>query len=67
MSDQVNCNKYAMPWPYIQDTQSVNGWTKCEGNTHESVVYVYYGLHNIDCACYFVIWGYSSPSVILYC
>ena len=40
-----------MPWPYIQDTQSVNGWTKCEGNTHESVIYVYYGLHNIDLVC----------------
>ena len=32
-------------------TQSVNGWTKCEGNTHKSVIYVYYGLHNIDLVC----------------
>ena len=29
-------------------TKSVNGWTKCEKNTHKSVIYVYYGLHNID-------------------
>ena len=34
-----------MPWPYIQDTQSVNGWTKCEENTHESVIYVYAGIN----------------------
>ena len=32
-------------------TQSVNGWTKDEGNTHKSVIYVYYGLHNIDIVC----------------
>ena len=51
MSDQVNCNKYAMPCPKIQNTQSVNGWTMCEGNIHESVIYVYYSLHNIDLVC----------------
>ena len=41
MSGQVNYNKYGMAWPY--------SWLgKFEKNTHKSVIYVYYGLHNID-------------------
>ena len=45
MSDPANCNKYAMPWPY-----SISQWLD-KGNTHKSVIYVYYGLHNIDLVC----------------
>ena len=45
MSDQVNFNKHAMPWPY-----SISQWLD-KVQTHKSVIYVYYGLHNIDLVC----------------
>ena len=47
MSDQVIVINMECPG----HTQSVNGWTKCERNIYKSVIYVYYGLHNIDLVC----------------